>query len=59
MTFAEDADFTNALVLTINVANLRSLPKRKDCFYVIHNLDESTKAIFGDLRQYSVMNYGM
>jgi hypothetical protein len=55
----EDADFTNAVVFTVNVADLQKLPKRKDCFYIIHNLDESTKAAFGDLRQYSVMNYGM
>jgi hypothetical protein len=55
----EDADFTNALVLTVNVADLQGLPKRKDCFYAIHNIDETTKAFFEDIRQYSVMNYGL
>jgi hypothetical protein len=55
----EDADFTNAVVFSVNVANLSGLPKRKDCFYVIHNTDETTKEFFGDMRQYSVMNYGM
>jgi hypothetical protein len=56
----EDADFSNAVVMTVNVANLVKMPKRKDAFYIIHNLDETTKAAFGgDLRQYSVMNYGM
>src|SRR6266700_100945 len=55
----EDANFENALVITINVADFKGLPKRKDCFYAVHNLDERVRAYFGDLRQYSVMNYGI
>lgn len=52
-------DFSNSLFLSVNVADLRLLPKRKDCFYVIHNTDESTKELFGDISQYGYMNYGM
>src|SRR6266702_4182620 len=54
-----DADFSNALVLSINVADFSGLPKRTDCFYAIHNLDERVKKHFGDLKQYSMMNYGL
>jgi hypothetical protein len=52
-------DYENALVLTVNVADLRGLPHRKDIFYVIHNIDDKVKQFFGDISQYSVMNYGM
>jgi hypothetical protein len=41
------------------VADLRALPRRKDCFYAIHNTDEKVKELFGDISQYSYMNYGV
>ena len=53
-------DFSNTLFLTMNMVDLSKMPKRKDCFYVIHNTDERVAAAFGgDLSQYSVMNYGL
>jgi len=53
-------DFSNTLFITVNVANLSNMPKRKDCFYAIHNLDNTAKVAFdGDFSGYSVMNYGL
>jgi len=52
-------DFSNSLFLTVNVANQKLMPKRKDCFYVCHNTDEMVKEFFGDIGAYDFMNYGV
>jgi len=55
----DNIDFSNSLFLTVNVADLRLMPKRKDTFYVCHNTDEKVKELFGDIGSYDFMNYGV
>jgi len=52
-------DFSNTVFISVNVAGMKNLPKRKDCMYVVHNTDDNVKASFGDLSQYTFMNYGI
>lgn len=55
-----NVDFSNTVFLSVNVAGMNNLPKRGDCFYVVHNTDDVVKASFGgDLSHYGFMNLGI
>ena len=53
-------DFSNTFFISCNVSDLTLIPKRLDCFYAVHNVNDRVKGHIGEqFSELSVLNYGV